>query len=65
VDEMLDLLTAIGDRYGVDASSGVWVDKKIPIQPSASRPILNFMGAWIGENWIHSKVYSKLLQDHK
>ena len=62
---MLDLLTAIGDRYGVDASSGVWVDKKIPIQPSASRPILNFMGAWIGENWIHSKVYSKLLQDHK
>jgi hypothetical protein len=55
----------IGDRYGVDASPGLWVDKKIPIQPSTSRPILNFMGAWIGENWIHPRTYSKLLQDHK
>jgi hypothetical protein len=55
----------IRDRHGVTASPGLWVDKKIPIQPSASRPIYNFMGTYLGENWVNSNTYLKLLQDHK
>jgi hypothetical protein len=55
------------DRTGSDASPGIWVDRRIPIQVSTARPIYNFMGAVddAAEYWINVDAYSKLLNDHK
>jgi hypothetical protein len=58
--------TSRQDSIGNYASSGLWVDKRIPIQVSADRKIYCFMGAYADrEFWIDANDYSKLLNDHK
>ena len=54
------------DGIGNYASSGLWVEKRIPIQVSADRKIYCFMGAYADrEYWIDGDDYSALLNDHK
>ena len=56
----------IQDGIGNYASSGLWVDKRIPVQPSADRKIYCFMGSYKDrEYWIDSYDYSALMNDHK
>lgn len=58
--------TSRQDGIGNYASPGMWVDKRIPVQPSTARQIYCFMGSYSdSEYWIDSDDYSTLLNAHK
>ncbi len=54
------------DGIGNIASTGIWVEEKLPIQVPIQRNVYCFMGMYDNkEYWIDADDYQKLLNDHR
>ncbi|MBI4786749.1 MAG: PD40 domain-containing protein [Chloroflexi bacterium] len=53
------------DNIGNYAATGLWVEKRIPIEVTATRKVYCFMGATANEFWIDAEDYAKLLNDQR